>query len=295
MLLRWRKTRYTHIIDSWVGCRDVPSCNIGDRMVWLGARSRLMPGRHRCLFYFIPEDRVEPILKKTDVLVLTGTPWLWGDCERSHKFLWVDRVLRRFHGPKLALGIGSCYPLDWDLDRILNSGTGWPLVKDFLNQFDLIKVRDQLASDLLTALEIPHELEPCPSWQAARTLRVKSQSEDYDVAVLYDPAAGISAGTLGADFFRRWDKYWVKRSQGSTRVLSIHPADTSYAQRLGLRAEPVASCRRLLEILSRCRRVYSGRVHAAIPALSMGKDAYVAAVDSRASTAFALGAKPIEI
>jgi hypothetical protein len=94
-----------------------------------------------------------------DCLVVCGTPWLFDRCAQSFKVNELARVCAAFDGRKIAVGIGSSYPLD--MVPVLDSADVW-------RGFDRIAVRDRLAQTLLAAHGITSDRLACPAIGARR-------------------------------------------------------------------------------------------------------------------------------
>lgn len=273
--------------------------NIGDKLVWVGAMAhygRIYPNaEHRMVSMSDPPT--EPF--ETDVFVVVGQPWLWDQCCRTKKYRTLRAVidLCKCHRRE-AIGIGASYPLAWEDYRFLKyqHDEECHILRKVWRQFDRIAVRDHLAKEMFDILGVPCVHEPCPSHLAADYLGVKPGPRGENLLVYYDLMAGTGHETMGEQQAQAWsrlvldavERYRIKD------VICVCGHEVEAAAAIGLKAESfqeaavdsddTTSIRRLLERLAVAGDVVSGRVHAAIPAKTLGRRVVVLPVDSRHHT-----------
>lgn len=273
--------------------------NLGDKVIYHGLKRKLTAryGEAEHVPCYMGDSP-----PACDVFVIAGTPWVWDLCEQSKKYEQLERTLTDMTCPVLAEGLGSCYPLEWVRNRlpILQHRSTRLVLNRIWNRCESVTVRDWLARWVLKAAGIKSKLEPCPAFLAADPT---DQAGEYPLFVAYDPGKGISERCLTVDFYPRWERLSRKAlALPGVKVVAICEADQAYAQRLGAtevelvreadpRSADTTALERLFALLRGATVVVSGRIHAAIPAVAMGKPTYIMPVDSRHLAATYVGAK----
>lgn len=218
--------------------------------------------------------------EKFDVIIQCGTPFIWDRMELSYK--WKNLLLARGVHPMskfVLMGIGSCYYSDVIPTYLPNE------VADFFSRCSVI-VRDRLASNVLSAMDVSHHFLPCPGFLAP----VPKANHAGVAMVWYDPRVGISNGDWQCE-----DKF--NDYLGGHYDLRIRCDDISY---YAITGEEVKSCEDLFgetpsvlrtsgdifELIKTHKYIYTGRVHIAVPAHVAGCDIELETIDSRARTLF---------
>lgn len=273
---KWQNIRY--ITTLWQ--------NVGDKLIYLGVKDRY-PGGSPCFYYSpIPDVREE--------IIVAGTPWLWDLCVPSKKYKYLAEIKNK---KRKALGVGSCYPLSWvdNLDAILQHNN--KSLTNFWKPFGLITVRDRLAKQIFDAIGVKSVLEPCPS--STVNFGIEPQEGEYDLYFIYDAITGVSRTCINLEYWEEVTRSVVEENPGIRIVANCQP-DLEYAHQLGYDAEYVGehspyrdmslnSAENMLRLISKARKVISGRIHAAVPAIMFGKETYILPVDSRYLTCELLG------
>lgn len=252
------------------------------------------------------ETNIDTIAEKyskinIDLLVISGTPWIWDCCTASSKYRGLEKLLAVYKNKKkIALGVGSCFKLTTNiLEEQFNNLDKENLnmaLKNVWQQFDIIFTRDNLASEILDRLEIPHFNELCTSAQLKKYIEVPKVSEFEKIPslIFYNPIYGISRICLDYFFIKDYINFQLTFIKEFTpRVYTIERAEQEWLTQRGITAERIVDMQKLLEILNQSKFVLSGRVHAAIPAQILGIDTFIMPVDSRYLTATKLGIIPV--
>lgn len=215
-----------------------------------------------------------------------GTPW------------WEAGIWQRLNQARAA-GVrvidawgGACYPhADEypDLDTMAAELEALPRTQHALAVARLMHgviVRDALAQRIYERAGIAAELLPCSSWWAAQEFGVEPapwhQVDRRINAVVLTALdghdwAGPGIETLCANMLA------LPQSRGGRVVqLATTWADYVWARSVGLQPRLVTDAESLLRIYAQCNAVASFRVHASIPAASLGCAVATLAIDSRA-------------
>jgi hypothetical protein len=222
----------------------------------------------------------------TTHIVIAGTPWIWDMCWNTIKWRCVLNTLKAYPQAKvLFFGIGSCLPLDHMEGikiRLLSQ-------KDRLKELFLrgqVIVRDQLASDILTAAEIPHTLAHCPAMHAVTEL-IPYIGRKTPTLFFYEPCLGVSSGSF--KYNCQEHKAYIQQQvlfakYKNADVYCITDDEVKRSNFLGIPAQKLTSVIHAKQVLARSSEVMSGRVHLAIPAISQDIKTILLPVDSRALT-----------
>lgn len=274
-----------------------PFHNLGDKIVWLGARHE-----YRERYGEVEEQMVwldqKPPRVEADILAVVGTPWLWDICHRSGKYDFLREVLRNAKcGTKEAIGIGANYPLIW-LQRahlLFQHTTQCDIMASVWGSFDVVRVRDRVAKLFFDVVGVKSVLARCPAYSAAKALGVDGRTRGDNILVFYDLMTGTGADSKAFTpaMAAAWnclqreahDQYDVKK------VICVTEAEVLAASRMGFEAklfkenDPYSTEHGkvvdFLQTLAMAGTVVSGRVHAAVPAVSLGRRVVVLPVDSR--------------
>lgn len=242
-------------------------------------------------------DRIREYKKIVfDVIVLTGTPWLWDMCTKSKKYHDLKEFLDVFKskGPIIGLGLGSCYPLRFSqtvLNSIIKEKDD---IKKIYSRFDYIATRDSLAAFVLRSIGIKADFEVCPSYYAFKKINPKKESmEIEDLLVFQDPAKSISGGVLSQEEVNQIIEWQTNQYRNHiTKTICITFEDYETAIKIWPEeVELINDFERYVNLISIAKKVISPRIHACIPAFSLGKNVDMVPIDTRALTAVACGIK----
>lgn len=197
-----------------------------------------------------------------DLIVIAGTP-AWG---RDNALLY--RHAQEHRIPILMLGLGGhSIPT---LNRAMCHDTRWALENALL-----VTVRDQVTSDYLKSLNIPHHHLPCPASLAPLYLypdRPIPLPEPGTMAIVTSDVPEIQAEALALHA-----QLTSPERTGGTPARSPSPSLICHSShernKLVLAGHSPLydhDPARLLQILLRYQTLHSGRLHAAIPVLAAG-------------------------
>lgn len=213
-----------------------------------------------------------------DAAILCGNPRI----TLSEDSWWEDGILDRLvglqaSGVKVVDGwagacIGSVETIEGAAERLL----GHPRNRrnmERLAKLSGVIVRDPLMQAVCERAGIHSVLLPCSSWWAARHYGVCAAAEKTTDIVVLGPNMPLDGFVVESGF----------------EIIAPTLGDYDAAMGAGVDAELVGDPHSLLTVLSRARRVLSGRIHSAIPAASLGASVCVASIDSRALTCAPFG------
>jgi hypothetical protein len=284
--------------------------NLGDNFTLEGSKYLMTKaiGNHEIIMVDLAEVEGNPDIVFTkyknidiDIFVVSGTPWIWDCCTDSKKYKALINLLEIYKDKKkIAMGIGSCYPVSF---RILNILCLSQDKKEFIeelhkvwSQFDLIFTRDTLASKILEIVKIKHFDEICTSAQLKQCMILPMENnKKHPSLIFYNPELGLSRESLDRYFIEDYLFFQLRFiSEYNPSIYVIEPQDLEYVKnKLGLNVERISDTKRLLEVLNNSTFVLSGRIHAAIPARMLGIESFIMPVDSRYLTAIKIGVIPI--
>jgi hypothetical protein len=202
------------------------------------------------------------------------------------------------------MGIGSCFPLDnteiaFRSDHIENTKR--------IFDGDLVIVRDSLAQEIMEKSGVKSTHLVCPSYysQELRTLngveyigQYSNEVDDMDfhphpvprkdnLIVFYEPTIGLShqSWTDPKKLEEYYDIYREFYKNGADVVVK-DVEEVEFAEKIGLKnVRVLKDVDDTLDTVCRYKRVLSGRVHAAIPALISGCEVRLLPIDTRYLTA----------
>jgi hypothetical protein len=284
--------------------------NLGDNFTLEGSKYLMTKalGDHEIIMADLAEVEGNPEVAFTkyknidiDIFVVSGTPWIWDCCTVSKKYKALTNLLEVYKNKKkIAMGIGSCYPVNFS---VLNNLCLNPDKKEFIkelnnvwSQFDLIFTRDTLASKILEITGVKHFDEICTSSQLKQCMILPNDTKKKRPSLIfYNPELGLSREILDRYFIEDYIFFQLRFIKEYNPIIYvIEPQDLSYViDKLGLDAEMIVDTERLLEVLNNSTFVLSGRIHAAIPARMLGVNTFLMPVDSRYLTAVKVGVTPI--
>ncbi len=233
---------------------------------------------------------------RCDALLLCGNPRFslsdgdpWWECG-----IWQRLLAAQMAGVRVIdAWAGACYPHAEpypDLDEMAGRIEALPRNQAALQvarQLTGVIVRDALALRIYQRAGIPAKLLPCSSWWAKREYRVKS---DYLFHAGAPPNALVLTSLEGHDWAPETLRLLPQMIAASHHgrgwaVMQIATTwrDYVWARGAGLDPRLITDPESLLRIYARCNAVASFRVHASIPAASVGCAVATLAIDSRAN------------
>jgi hypothetical protein len=284
----------------------VSNYNIGDLLTYIGTQEILRAVDPDIEFIFFDMDRAERELDTymsrfywgtVDVLVLAGSPWIWFEGQDSAKFRVLSEAIKRFPLiPKIALGIGSCFPLCFlttddvkiEVELICNPKFLKGL-KDTFGQFNLVVTRDPMAFKVLKLAGVPSFYAKDTSLYAKKSIKGFS-NRSRPLCIFQDPTFSLSRNEFTDSYieeFMQAQKVYIEREDAEIYTISAEDAfsATKYCNR---EARYVADLDWMGANLRSRQSVLSGRVHMALLADMMGALEVIALpMDSRILTLYA--------
>lgn len=222
-----------------------------------------------------------PLKQDVNLILVCGTPFMWHDFQHSVKIKNTIDIIQHYTNVKVIfIGIGACIELDhMDSGGILESNNETRCLTHLYNNKNLVITRDVLAYKKLKRIQLNSALLPDPSLWAINlfTEAVPDQfkfvpnQKTQSTQVWYDPLIGISSVY--------WHRNPIQLQQYYQRYLNFKdPMKSVYCKTLAERDSAV----RILNLepqiwanplavhltLSKTKRLQTGRVHIALPALS---------------------------
>jgi hypothetical protein len=262
-----------------------------DGVIFLGIQNLLgslnLPFQYDYLDLLDSEEQTYPqyLNSSYNALIICGTPWLWDQMWSSHKIQNIQKIFNRFNGQtkRVFLGIGSCFPTE-NSRKFLRSPEDQTCLRELFKE-SLVITRDHLAQEVLELAQVPSHFLPCPSFYCYGVNSKISSESRRNVLVWYDPLSGLSKSL------------WQKRSEAyKTYIDEVHKfiydhsplivcnlfTETHEAKRQKIQVDRVfTGPEDNLFTMYSARRVFSGRVHCAVPALVQQKDITLYPIDSR--------------
>lgn len=235
--------------------------------------------------------------KDPDVCVLVGTPWIWERCSETWKYRNLLEMRKATQGkPWLLLGLGSCFH-PWVVNSVQGDAYGVLSGQDhqaFLELTDgaLTILRDPVAAACVALHAGARKLYllPCPAYWAASEAHdrwgLEMGQDGGPMVVWYNPLTGVSK--CGWNDRNRQKLFLDQYKTATTESFyfvqeeEIEMLPTEISDRP---FKKLTNPKHAMEVLFRADRVLSGRVHLAIPAISLNKETKLLPVDTRAETA----------
>lgn len=271
--------------------------NAGAHMITAGIRWLVRQAVPDALFVNIEMLRDDPAqwdaAMTCDALVLCGNPrFSLSDNEWWEAGIWKRLLHVRRAGIRVIdAWAGACVGLDSgaeSLDAQADELLALPRNREACEHARQITgciARDALAQRMYERAGVPSALLPCSSWWAGHELGATHLAH----YVLRPLNAIVLLGMAGHDWLPNAVRALVGRMQPGDAQLAAHVwtvattwSDYVWAREHGLDVRLVTDPRSLLRLYGACNTVASFRIHASIPAASMGASVATLAVDSRA-------------
>ena len=212
--------------------------------------------------------------RDVDALVLCGNPrYDTGD----HEWLYSGLIDAMQCGvPMFDLFAGACAVHGGTVEddaRLLLENPRNRAILSRLSAFRAITTRDARAQAVNRLAGLKSVQMPCSSWWAAKAMGVERKGGRDRIVV---PIAGTDARV-------------VRRLAAGRQVVAVAPKDLDWCEAKGLKATLENDPRALLERFAMAEEVIAYRLHAAIPAASLGCRVAMVAIDSRAQAVEAFG------
>jgi hypothetical protein len=146
--------------------------------------------------------------------------------------------------------------------------------------------RDALMQRIYEWAGIKSTLLPCSSWYAAQG--ITSVKRDCNAVAVY----AIPQHDNGIDAINTM----IEQAGEKVRVIASTWDDYAWTRAHGIKSELIPDADSLLRAFARCKRVIAMRLHAAIPAASLGCEVGSVSIDSRSLTLepFGLPSVPLD-
>ena len=263
--------------------------NVGAQMITSGIRHLIVSAIPEARFVDVEmladDERQWRAAETCDAAVICGNPrfsvspddawWECGIWSRIEELAQAGvRVIDGWAGATATL----------DCDDAVSALLDRPRVQHALGSAKCLSgriARDRTAKAIYESAGQSCELLPCSSWWAKYEYGIEAQmSRDQNAIVLLEMAA------------HEWAPESIKELQGRMapcEVIAVNCGDYEWAVTNRIDATLVSDAGSLLRTYARCDVVVSLRVHAAIPAASLGCEVGILAVDSRALIAEPFG------
>jgi hypothetical protein len=290
--------------------------NLGDMVILEGTKRLLFAafGNDHDISY-LDLDMVErnlgylksKVWKDVDMFIIAGTPWLWDACDRSRKYSNLQAILDLLpeDSVKVALGLGSCFPLASNASDLYVFDSDNPprerlriYLGNIYSKFDFVSTRDRLAYHILDRLGIDVMDTICPAAYAGCDFIPDNNSETLEpkrpLLVFLNPRDGVSKESCDEVFMDDYIDFQIQfKKQYNPVVATMDPLDRDWCVGQGWEVKWLLSVDELMQEIKRCSFVLTGRVHAAVPAAVCAKPAYIMPVDTRFLTATRVGVIPV--
>lgn len=229
-------------------------------------------------------------LSTNDFFVVCGSPWLWDGAGLSKKYNILRSAISLFSARKLVIyGVGSSYII----------GKPHPSAKhaaDLLRMFDVVVCRDRHAVESLKEEGIDSMLLPCPAYTWGQQIQVGEKTEKTCLVFTghnrRDGSPSAKYCNQGIiDQFDQLQHELVNGERATTMTMTV-PDHEEFIRRFGKTPDyHSTNPLNIARFLGQFQETYSGRVHGAIVAQSVGSQAWLCPIDTRAATAVHVGAK----
>jgi ADP-heptose:LPS heptosyltransferase len=232
--------------------------------------------------------------RDADIIIQAGAPVYWKiDASTSYNVEWAEELWEKriFQlgplKPVLNIAAGACQPYPDFAKTFLSDPRCIDFARRVAHACRWTSVRDPLASQILYALDIEHDVLPCSAFHAAR--RVKGKIDDNDII-------GINLMSLGGHFKLSDDvdsHAWGDtidalvtdlRSRHNLIFIAHDLQEKEFMQRLTSGGEEVFYSTRYedyMTVYANCKAVLANRVHGAVCAAGFGRPAVIVGNDTR--------------
>jgi hypothetical protein len=299
--------------------------NVGDEFIREGIRAALdqtgqaytplYVHKHEPASLLAPaEDEAAVVPDKywdSDVFIQSGAPVYWhlrADATSLtsdwHQWMWEERILSgragamasgRPHPLFVNLGAGSCQPWGQDGAAFLADAACVDFAQRAGARAEVTTVRDPVAADLLTALEIGHQALPCPAFLAAARHRLDVAPAAGHIGLNLMPLGGHFDLVAGFDH-GHWERDCFALAAQLRKLrpllfIAHDAAERDWMERFAVAGERVflaATWRPYLDVYAGCALVVANRVHGAVVAAGFGVPGIILGNDTRAQIGCAL-------
>lgn len=219
-----------------------------------------------------------------DLFVVCGTPWLWDQFQKSVKYKNLLTAINTHPESKIIfMGVGSCVGLGLENTEILRRPDEQEAMRHLFTK-GLCIVRDTLAHRYLTEAGVDSHCLPCPSYYCYGTKKQYFGKDHYkNVMIYYDASTGLSKSVLNDEYYSKINQKFINFNNNFNPIVySALSREISKAEEINIRTPRLLQgWRHTLEIMKSTKRVLSGRVHCAVPAIAAGCEVELIPIDSR--------------
>ena len=225
---------------------------------------------------------------------------MWQAAGRSRKYaILSDYLTSVTAGKRIAFGIGSAYNLDHNRPEETFSGEmETQTTHEVWSKVDKIVCRDRLAHLIFLNMFGPEKVDilPCPSFYSAQIFKVLPDAVEERLLVFCNVSPETQWGIQPEDV-RIAMELQDKLVASNIPTLTMTDGDQeSFQRRYGkMPSHNLRSPRAIIAAIAGYHSLISARVHACMPALSLGMEVDIIPLDSRALTAIHLGANAVAI
>lgn len=227
-----------------------------------------------------------------DLILYCGTPFLWDQMFRSHKYKNTMACRNAHPEAKMVwMGIGSCLNLSDANGPILRSNKEQ---EQLFNTFgnDKVIVRDSLAHELLNQSSVKNTFLPCPSYFCFNSFG--NMTDIYNTLFFYEPSIGISSGDWNPSSKKYKDYIDINRAfiELYNPVIYCTEVEKIYVlKHFGTMPVITDDVKSTLFAATHANHVLSGRVHNAVPCLAKNKKVMLLPIDTRSLVVSDFGGK----
>ena len=243
------------------------------------------------------EDEVavlEDKFRDADIIIQAGAPVYWKIGENTSynvewaEELWQKRIFQL--GPEkpiLNIAAGACQPYPDFAKTFLSDPACVQFAKDVSSACRWTSVRDPLASQILYALGLEHDVLPCAAFHASRRLKPMND---------YGDTLGVNLMPFSGHYKLKEDideKAWTMtvgaflsdlRERHSLLFIAHDPSEKEFMEHYLASGEAIfysPRWRDYLPVYGKCTAVIASRVHGAICAAGFGRPAVIVGNDTR--------------
>lgn len=256
------------------------------------------------------EDELDTVTDKywqSHVFIQSGAPVYWHLLDGKstslnsewHQWIWKERILNQqqhTHPLFINLGAGSCQPWGETGLPFLNDEDCVAFAKAAAMRSALTTVRDPIAANLLTDLQLQHHALPCPAFLAAAR---HQQIRKIDFPVIGINLMPLSShydltGNFDPELWRNSCKTLISklRLQGKLIFICHDEKERTFLNHFAENNERIfisQNWRDYFDIYSSCSIVVANRVHGAVCAAGFGVPAIIIGNDTRATIGDLIG------
>lgn len=275
--------------------------NLNDTLIEWGTRvllhDLLGPDIRFHQVHFETPDALSIRMPRHDLFIVCGTPWIWDHCTGSKKYNELMHRLAESTAPKIAMGLGACFPMGFSCRTQEAASIHLPGLSEVLRSFTAIAVRDSDAQKACEAIGIRSKLLICPAVFAPQYKTFIPTLRKRDVLFYYGPQFGLSRSVLSKEFVQRYNDLQLNYARHcDARIVCIRNEEFDFLKEQGFDAELLTSTEAVAQLLAtETATLLSGRVHSCVYAAPLKIPSALLPVDSRYLTYSQCGGLSIDV